>query len=393
MKPGDHGRITENKDGGRWVASVYVRDQDGRRRRVERSSTRSREDARRQLQRHLAERRAPLEGQLVTLQTTLSELFEIWIATKVKDGKGGKGKIQPQTAEDYRDCWRLHGAGPLGALRITELPTSWANKHLQSMNSPSQARRLRNILSGMFGLAVRYDVLAVNPMRETETVYTNPDPVRAVTPAEFERIRDEVGRYVLGLDEHGRRKPGPRPGKLLQAFVALMAATGGRPNEVLALRRCDINLLRDPPIATFRGTLIKEKGKPLRRQEFRKGHAPPHTIVLPEFGVKALADLIEGSDPLDPVFANRNGGWMSLNNMRSQLRNALPEDLDWVTPHSFRRTVATVIRDAHGPAEAQAQLSHSNLATTETHYLEKQTQGPDARAALERFAKGEENAS
>jgi integrase len=393
MKPGEHGGITVSRAGNKYTAATYVRDSDGRRRRVARSSDKSAEDARRKLKRHLAERRAPLEGQLVTQRTTLSELFEIWIATKVKDGKGGKGKIQPQSAEDYRECWRLHGAGPLGALRVTELPTSWANKHLQSMTAPSQARRLRNILSGMFGLAVRYDVLSVNPMRETETVYTNPDPARAVTPAEFERIRAEVGRYALGLDEHGRRKPGPRPGKLLPAFVELMAATGGRPNEVLALRRCDINLLSDPPVATFRGTLKKEKGKPLTRQEFRKGNAPPHTVVLPEFGVKALADLLEGSDLLDPVFANRNGGWMSLNNMRTQLRNALPEDLDWVTPHSFRRTVATVIRDAHGPAEAQAQLSHSNLATTETYYLEKQTQGPDARAALERFAEGEESAS
>lgn len=389
MKPGEHGRITEKKDGGRWTAVVYVRDSDGRRRRVERSSTRSKEDARRQLHRHLAERRAPLEGQLVTQRTNLAELFEVWIATKVKDGKGGKGKIQPQSAEDYRECWRLHGAGPLGALRVTELPTSWANKHLQSMTAPSQARRLRYILSGMFGLAVRYDVLAVNPIRETETLHTDPDPARAVTPAEFERIRAEVARYEQGLDQQGRRKPGPRPGRLLPAFVELMAATGGRPNEVLALRRCDIDLLSDPPVATFRGTLKKD----LTRQKFRKGHAPPHTVVLPEFGVKAIADLIEGSDPLAPVFANRDGGWMSLNNIREQLRKALPEDLGWVTPHSFRRTVATVVRDALGPAKAQAQLSHAKLATTETYYLERQTEGPDAREALERFAEGEESAS
>lgn len=389
MRPGEHGRVTEKKAGGRWTASVYVRDSDGRRRRVERSSTSSKEDARRQLHRHLAERRAPLEGQLISQRTTLAELFDVWIAIKVKDGKGGKRKILPQSAEDYRECWTLHGAGPLGALRVTELPTSWANKHLQSMTAPSQAKRLRNILSGMFGLAVRYDVLAVNPLRETEVIHTDPDPARAVTPAEFERIRADVASYTQGLDEQGRRKPGPRPGKLLPAFVELMAATGGRPNEVLALRRCDINLLSDPAIATFRGTLIKEKGKPLRRQEFRKGNAPPHTVVLPKFGVKALTDLIEGSDPLDPVFANRNGGWVSLNNIRVQLRKALPEDLGWVNPKSFRRTVATVVRDALGPAKAQAQLSHSNLATTETYYLEKQTQGPDAREALELFAAGE----
>lgn len=57
-----------------------------------------------------------------------------------------------------------------------------------------------------------------------------------------------------------------------------------------------------------------------------------------------------------------------------------------MTPHSFRRTVATVVRDTHGPAAAQQQLSHAKLATTEAHYLQRQTSGPDVRESLERFA-------
>ena len=80
---------------------------------------------------------------------------------------------------------------------------------------------------------------------------------------------------------------------------------------------------------------------------------------------------------------------MSLANMRRALRAALPEDLSWVTPHGFRRTVATVVRDMHGPAAAQQQLSHAKLATTEAHYLQRQTSGPDVRESLERFAAGE----
>ena len=60
----------------------------------------------------------------------------------------------------------------------------------------------------------------------------------------------------------------------------------------------------------------------------------------------------------------------------------------WVTPHSFRRTVATIVRDDHGPALAQQQLSHAKLATTEAHYLQRQTRGPDVRETLDRFAGG-----
>ena len=112
--------------------------------------------------------------------------------------------------------------------------------------------------------------------------------------------------------------------------------------------------------------------------------------VLPCLGVEALTSLVAETGGLQgPVFANRDGGWMSLANMRRALRAALRDDLAWVTPHSFRRTVASVVRDAHGPAAAQQQLSHAKQATTEAHYLQRQTSGPDVRETLDRYAVGQ----
>ena len=195
------------------------------------------------------------------------------------------------------------------------------------MGAVTQAKRLRMILSGMFGLAVRHDVMAVNP------------------------------------------------------------------NEVLAIEWPDVDLLPDPPTVTVTGTLIdhgRSAGKPLHRQDKRKHGAPAHTVVLPRFGVDALTALIADTGGLGgPVFITRDGGWISLANMRRALRAALPDDLSWVTPHSFRRTVATVVRDAHCPAAAQQQLSQTKLATTEAHYLQRQTSGPDVRETLDRYAAGE----
>ena len=86
MRPGEHGRITERFSGGRYFASTYVRDVDGKRRRVERSRDKSIEDARRLLQRHLQQRRAPLDsGQTVTGRTTLADLFDLWIEAKAAE--------------------------------------------------------------------------------------------------------------------------------------------------------------------------------------------------------------------------------------------------------------------------------------------------------------------
>jgi integrase len=381
MLPGGHGRITEWSSGGRFFAATYVRDSDGRRRRVERSSDKSIEDARRILQRHLVNRRAPLSGQLVTARTTLGELFEMWLQAKeLEDG------IKPQTVGQYRQVWAKHGAGQIGALRINELPTSRANAHVQAVavGTPSQASYLRIILRGMFSLAVRFDVLAVNPIMETKTAKLQRKPARAMTPLEFEQVRAAVKAYTT-REGHG----GPKPGRLLPTFVEVLAATGARPSEVLALRWSDVDLLADPPTVTISGTLVDHQrvaGKPLHRQETRKAGAPAHTVLLPRFGVEAFTELLGETGPAGPVFASRTGGWMSLANLRRALRAALPEHLGWVTPHSFRRTVASVVRDDHGPALAQRQLSHAKLATTEAHYLQRHTHGPDVRITLDRFA-------
>ncbi|MDN4520721.1 tyrosine-type recombinase/integrase [Mycolicibacterium austroafricanum] len=380
MAPGEHGRITESVSGGKYFATTYVRDSDGRRRRVERSSDKSAEDARRILQRHLSARRAPLDSQQVNDKTTLSELFERWIEAKVK-----RGEIKPQTENQYRRVWAKHGEKQLGALRILELDTPRADTHIQAVAAatPAQAAYLRLVLREMYALAVRFGVLAINPIAGTETAKRNRKPVRAVSAEEFAAVRSAVAAYTGSRDGKG----GPRPGRLLPAFVEVLAATGARPGEILALRWSDVDLLADPPTVTISGTLLDHGAAgPLHRQEARKHDAPAHTVTLPRFGVEALTELIGESGMEGPVFATRDGGWVSLANLRRCLREALPEELSWVTPHSFRRTVGTVVRRELGPAAAQQQLSHAELSTTERHYVQRQTVGPDVRAALDKFA-------
>lgn len=380
LAPGEHGRIAERCSGGKYFATAYVRDNDGNRRRVERSSEKSAEDARRLLQRHLTARRAPVTGQIITDTTTLAELFEVWIDRKVK-----RGEIKPQTENQYRHVWTKHGCRQLGALRIRELDTQSADTRIQAVavSTPAQAAYLRLVLREMCALAVRFNVVAINPVEGTATVDRVRKAVRAVSAEEFAVVRKAVADYTRSRDGKG----GPRPGRLLPAFIEVLAATGARPGEVLALRWSDVDLLADPPTVTITGTLLDHGAAgPLHRQDARKHDAPEHTVLLPKFGVAALTALVGESGMTGPVFATREGGWVSLANLRRCLRDALPAELSWVTPHSFRRTVGTEVRNAHGPAVAQQQLSHAELATTERHYLQRQTTGPDVRAALDKFA-------
>lgn len=157
-----------------------------------------------------------------------------------------------------------------------------------------------------------------------------------------------------------------------------------------------VDLLSDPPTLTLTGTVVDHgqvegqdgNALPVHRQDERKGGAPSHTLILPAGAVAALTEMVGQSGKDGQVFSNRDGGWMSLANLRRALRAALPEELSWVTPYSFRRTVATVVTGELGLSEAQHQLSHARHLTTEQHYVERRTHGPDVRAVLDRYASG-----
>lgn len=393
MAPGEHGKIAEREvtnkveRGGKtktetcYYASTYVRLHSGKLREREAMSRKSAEDARRELKRRIMiELDAGEPTGVINSKTTLSELFEVWIEAKVtEDG------IKPQTVKLYRDNWRLHGEQQLGALRIGELTTNAANSRMKAL-SPSAAAGLRINLTGMYGLATRFDVVKVNPIRETKLAKTNPTEARALTALEFEQVRQAVRTFSVQ-----NPRGGPPRAPMLPVFVELLAAVGGRPNEVLAIRWQDVDLLADPPTVTLSGTLVdhgKVQGEPVHRQDARKLDAPAHTVTLPRFAVRVLTDLYAVTGPEGLVITNRNGGPMSLSNIRSSLREALSghEELAWVTPKSFRKSVASVVRDSMGVEAAQQQLSHKQLATTEQHYVQRVTTGPDTRAVLDKWA-------
>jgi integrase len=243
MAPGEHGKITTTRRGELYCATTYVRLHSGVLREREATSRKSFEDARRNLTKRInAELAAGEPSGVINRRTTLSELFEAWIPAKVAEDRIGK-----RTVTLYRDTWRLHGDRQLGALRIAELTTSRADSHLKSLLS-SPAIYMRIILSGMCSMAVRFDVITHNPIRETKTTKSERKPARALTSMEFEQVRQAVKVFC------GHRGPGPRRGQMLPAFVEMLAATGVRPGEVLAIRWDEVDVFADVPIVTVTTT-------------------------------------------------------------------------------------------------------------------------------------------
>jgi integrase len=241
-------------------------------------------------------------------------------------------------------------------------------------------------------LAVRHDAIPANPVRDTATVVKKKTEVRALSVKELNELRALVDRWQRSLD----KKTGepqfttrPRAGDLLDV-TDMLAATGARIGEVLALRWTDIDLGEEQrkPTATISGTVIWITGQGLVRQDHPKTASGWRTIALPDFAADILRRYIaeHRPGPDDPVFPSSSGSFRSPNNFRRQWRDAIAgTGYEWVTPHSFRRTVATLLDRERSTDDAAAQLGHSDTAVTKAHYIAKAHRAPDVTDVLQQL--------
>jgi integrase len=167
-----------------------------------------------------------------------------------------------------------------------------------------------------------------------------------------------------------------------------MLATGARIGEILAVRWKDVDLGAEHPTVTICGTIVYLKGKGFFRQERAKSDAGYRTVVLPRFAVGMLMTrkLAAADNPHDAIFASRRDTWLSPHNVRRQWRQARADTgLEWVTPHTFHKTVATLIDKEADAKRAAAQLGHASEDVTNTYYIVKPALAPDSSHILERL--------
>lgn len=151
---------------------------------------------------------------------------------------------------------------------------------------------------------------------------------------------------------------------------------------------CDLDLETGPATVTFAGTVVYVHGRGHMRQARTRTAAGHRTVVLPPFAAATLRRRRDQAARLreeGPVFATRNGKWMSPNQLRLQWRQAREDaGLEWVSPHSFRRTVATLLDRKVDTRTAAAQLGHASETITAAYCIEKAQLAPDTSRVLRR---------
>lgn len=364
---------------GVYRADTRTRDRDGVVREVMATATTA-AAAERALREKLVDRVAPTQ-QMINADTTIAKLADTWL-TFLRD----ENRIQATTINEYERVLTKVVIPELGGLRLREVTTSRLDMFLVRLRavSASRQRKSKVVLGAMLGMAVRHDALAVNPVQQTSRIHRERPEIRSLTLDDINTVREALRAWTA------KQRPGPKASSDMPDMIDLMLATGARIGEVLALRWADVELDLQPPNLTINGTIKTEPGKGTYRKTSPKSHSSVRTVVLPDFAVVVLRrrKTSAGENPVDPVFPTRTGTWQQVNNVERRWRQIRKDTgLGWVTPHTFRKTVATLIAERVDTETASQQLGHSSPAITREFYISKPRIAADVAHVLEELAR------
>lgn len=190
--------------------------------------------------------------------------------------------------------------------------------------------------------------------------------------------------------EEDEERPRPFPGETMELVVSivhvdhrlmfeLLAATGLRRSELLALQGRDLRLRGERPEVRVRRRLRRQRGNGLVIGPLKSGYAR-RELPIPLEIADRLAALKTASDDL--VFTTRTGTPLDPKNLYNRvLRPACAEaGVEWAGFHTFRHTVASrLFDDGRNPKQVQRWLGHhspSFTIDTYVHLLDEGLGGP-----------------
>jgi integrase len=229
----------------------------------------------------------------------------------------------------------------------------------QSGLSWKTVKHIRTLFGTIIEAAVRDEFMADNPVRRTRLPRRG--PIEEKSPIEMETVKKLIEKL-------------PEPSR---SIAALLARTGLRIGELLALRWQDIDLqhgLLTVNQTVYEGHFDEPKSKRSKRR-----------IPLGQNCVEILAALKRTeATPSTLVFSARNGSPLSRRNLLNrQLKPAADKlKLQGVNWHWFRHAHATLLDSTGAPiGTTQALLGHSSPEITRGTYIHSVP--ADARRAVE----------
>ena len=316
---------------------------------------------------------------------TFHEFASEWYAAQLEEGGRDGSGLSEKTARDLRD-WRLrdHILPALADYRLDEITVEVVDRYRQAKVregrlSPSSINKMLTTISAILEVAVEYGHIDRNPAKGRRRRLRTARPRRTYLDqaAQIAALLDAA----TALDRDGRSEPFRR------ALLSVLVFAGLRIGEALELRWSDVNLAAGR--LRVRGT---------------KTDAARRTVELLPALRDELASLKASRSPAgdERVFVSSQGARLSESNVRNRTLAPAVESAnaalleaeedpvpDGVTPHSLRRTFASVlVALGRDPAVVMRQMGHTTPYLTLGVYAAAMEWGEDERKRLRALVEG-----
>jgi integrase len=222
--------------------------------------------------------------------------------------------------------------------------------------SDATVRNLMAPLRACLGTAVREGLVRSNPARDIDLPHrptadgSEHDDRRALT-------REQLAMFLRVV--HPRHR----------VFFQLLAATGLRVSEVIALQWQHVELDGSSPHVKVRRGIVRGKVGPLKTRHSRRDVPISHELVR---ALRKHHTDSEWPGDDDPVFSTSTGTILSPSNLsRRVLKPAAQEaGAGWAGFHTFRHTCASLLfTSGRNAVQVQRWLGHHSAAFTLATYV------------------------
>jgi integrase len=286
--------------------------------------------------------------------------FEQWIESYA--GRTARG-FSETTRPEYRRPIEQHALPRWRTWKLDDVQSSDVRELFGDTRAKgattSQIKKLRAALSAMFATAVEEGKVRSNPVqgvRIPQSVTTDSDDGRTKA-----MTREELGVLLAAL-----------PGEW-RTFFELLAMTGLRFSEAAGLTWEHVDLGTRPRLRVveqvYRGERKRLKSRHARRD-----------VPLSAGMARKLSDLRRDAytGARAPVFPSERGTPLHHSNVLRRVLNPATAavGLQWVTPHTFRHTCASLLFDGgRNVKQVQEWLGHASASFTLNTYVHLMDEG------------------
>lgn len=300
-------------------------------------------------------------GFIEDTKTTFTEVYGLWLETY-------QTTVKESTYWKTQQIFEKHILPKFGKLKVKDIKVGYVQKQVNTWSKQYvKFRTYLNYTSKVMQFAVNMSLITFNVCDRVIL----PKPKVKKRANNFYN-KEQLQAFFKAWDA--------KENMMHHAYFRLLAFSGMRKGEALALRWTDINLTNntitiDKTVTIGENDLVIISETPKNTHSERTIEIDKETLILLSEWRKEQKKLLlmDGFNALNPeqlLFSNQDNKALHPSHISNVLKRFITlKGLDPITPHGFRHTHCSLLLEAGIPIkEVQERLGHSDIKTTMNIY-------------------------